>query len=186
MKKINLVGQRYGRLVVVSEAAKRNSHLQWNARCDCGNSTVVAGHVLRMRRQVSCGCLRDEQNRAQAKGVRATNWRGGKRIDDGYVLIYQPTHPRSKSNGYVREHTLVMEAKIGRYLLPGENVHHQNGVKDDNRPENLELWSHSQPSGQRVADKIAWAKEILSTYGTDEGKWQDATTAVDERASGVG
>jgi hypothetical protein len=57
-----------------------------------------------------------------------------------------------------------MERHLRRKLLHNENVHHINGVKDDNRLVNLELWVVSQPSGQRVEDKVAWAKEILSQY----------------------
>lgn len=87
-------------------------------------------------------------------------------------MLYLPDHPRATTGGgkYVMEHIVVMEEKIGRPLLPGENVHHLNGVKNDNRPENLELWSRSQPAGQRVKDKVAWAKEILETYGDS---WED-------------
>ena len=59
-----------------------------------------------------------------------------------------------------------MERIIGRPLLGRETVHHLNGVRDDNRPENLELWSTSQPYGQRVSDKVKWAREILALYET--------------------
>lgn len=63
------------------------------------------------------------------------------------------------------QHRLVMSEMIGRELLPHENVHHKNGDRADNRPENLELWSSSQPPGQRVQDKVIWAREIINLYG---------------------
>jgi hypothetical protein len=57
-----------------------------------------------------------------------------------------------------------MEDMIGRRLVLNENVHHKNGVRNDKRPENLELWSSRQPKGQRVEDKVEYAVEILNQY----------------------
>lgn len=78
----------------------------------------------------------------------------------GYVATY---HPITKKQ--IMEHRLIMENHIGRPLRPEESVHHLNGNKQDNRIENLELWSSSQPPGQRIEDKVKWAKEIISLYG---------------------
>ena len=79
----------------------------------------------------------------------------GRQVDrGGYVLILAPDHPRARpGKAYIREHRLVMEKMLGRLLLPHEQVHHKNGVRDDNRPENLELWVKRQPPGARVTEQ---------------------------------
>lgn len=83
----------------------------------------------------------------------------------GYRVVVAHGHPNATPKGQILEHTLVMSQHLGRPLVKGENVHHVNGDRADNRIENLELWSSSQPSGQRVQDKLAWAREIIALYG---------------------
>lgn len=96
--------------------------------------------------------------------------------DPLYPVKRRPRLGHVNNNGYrlvpvngknVPEHRVVMAELIGRPLLPHESVHHINGVRDDNRPENLELWSKSQPYGQRVEDKVQWAIDLLKLYRPD-------------------
>jgi hypothetical protein len=91
-------------------------------------------------------------------------------VSGGYVFVQDP----SDGYKYHREHRVVMEAALGRKIRPEEDVHHRNGIRTDSRLENLELWSHSQPRGRRVEDKIAWCLEFLSKYGeiTYKQTWQ--------------
>ena len=99
-----------------------------------------------------------------AVGKNSRGWEGGRHEKaDGYVLLsgYR-NHPRGKDRGLVQEHIIIMENHLGRYLKPDENVHHKNGIRNDNRIENLELWASYQPSGQRVEDLIKFVAKQYS------------------------
>lgn len=165
-KTIVTAGDVYNRLTIVREIDQVRKYVRrFLCICVCGNEKEVDLPLLKSGQVKSCGCLLQEWlKRDQLKGNNYS-WKGGRRvIDGGYIEIYKPSHPTSRSNGYIKEHRWVMEQYLGRPLLKNENVHHINGIRDDNRIENLELWSTSQPCGQRVKDKLEWCKEFIRQY----------------------
>ena len=89
---------------------------------------------------------------------------------NGYITVYAPEHLNATKINRVPKHRLVMSEYLGRPLRRNENVHHKNGVKSDNRIENLELWVTAQPKGQRPQDLVDYAKKILRTYAKDGEK----------------
>jgi hypothetical protein len=136
----------------------------------CGKACAVKA-IGRRRRRVprpckECGRLFDRKNpgdfcspkcwavwsRAQGlfsrplpPDVRAHNWKGGKVMDQGYIRVWDRAAAK-----YRLEHRLVMEKMLGRPLKPNEYVHHKNGIKHDNRPENLDLMGRNPHRGTVV------------------------------------
>ena len=95
-----------------------------------------------------------------------------RQCDSGYIEV----KVRNGPGAWVLEHRHLMEQILGRPLLAPETVHHRNGNRSDNTTNgplvdfysgNLELWSTSQPKGQRVADKVEYAVELLKLYRPD-------------------
>lgn len=167
----NLIGRRFGRLVVIAPAEPAPGYMtRWVCRCDCGVEKTVRQASLKLGKTQSCGCLHKEEAFKRA-------WKGGRSVHKrtGYVRVYAPDHPNRNEKCYVAEHVLVMSEKLGRPLKDGESVHHKNGVRSDNRDDNLELRRHYHPPGQTPTDITVYAIELLTDYSsflTDDQKQQ--------------
>ncbi len=155
----DLAGQKFGKLTSLYASGKtQRGSVVWVCNCDCGREALVPGRNLVSGNTKSCGCLQPETMKAKS-GPLSSHWKGGKRINRlGYVIV-------TVNGKEQKEHRVVMEKLLGRKLESHENVHHKNGIRNDNDPKNLELWSTSQPSGQRVEDKAEWAIQFLLQYG---------------------
>lgn len=86
-----------------------------------------------------------------------------KKRADGYASVYTPNHPFASKDGYVMEHILMMEEHIGRLIGRDEVVHHKNGVRDDNRIENLELMTFKEHAKYHLQERIRQGTQNYKT-----------------------
>jgi hypothetical protein len=155
----DITGHKYQMLTAIKRVGSKDKKALWLFRCDCGTEKVIPVTPVIGGKTKSCGCLLKNVKR----GSEHHCYRGGYyKHPDGYVL----TKGENRNGKWTDRpfHVLVMEKHIGRKLKAHETVHHKNGIRDDNRIDNLELWSKKHPPGQRVEDMVAFCIEYLSEY----------------------
>lgn len=166
MKKVkDLSGAVFGNWTVLRRAENTiypsgKSEVRWVCRCCCGKEKFVGKQSLQTGGSRSCGCRR------HLTGKDSHLWKGGVTRQSGYIRVNGP-NINGKYPGRKMQHTLVMESFLGRKLLKGETVHHKNGIRHDNRIENLELWASRHSRGQRVSDLVKWALALLKRYNPE-------------------
>lgn len=150
----DLTGRIFTDLTVIEKSINKvpEGGILWVCKCICGSICEKSTGALIAQKVKSCGCRKSRLAIGRSITKR------------GYVFLFRKGHPNANKVGRIFEHTFVMSEHLGRPLVKGENVHHKNGIRDDNRIENLELWNTSQPAGQRVADKMAWVWEMVEQY----------------------
>jgi len=155
---MELTGKKFNRLTVIKPVWVKKQK-RWECICECGNIKSILTTDLKSGKVKSCGCYNKEMAKKRMSGESNFGWKGGTTINKkGYVEI------KFGENRGRLEHRIIYEQHYGIKLLPHQNVHHINGNRTDNRIENLELWDTSQPSGQRVEDKIKYFFYLVIEY----------------------
>ena len=149
-KEFKRTGRRKAKCCSLACKAKYNSVIQTGKKqkrmgvyknCEvCGKEKYVYPHKVSASGRMYCSLeCRNKDSSFMLRGADHPAWKGGRFLLSGYVYIKTHDHPNRNSGNYMAEHRLVMEKHLGRYLTANEEVHHVNGIKTDNRLENLEL-----------------------------------------------
>lgn len=137
--------------------------------CDCGNIGTIQSQNLTNGTSKSCGCLRNEEFKKRTLGKHHL-WKGGRSKDAGGYIRIRTGHDDTGKPIRIMEHRVVMEKFLNRALLDSETVHHKNGIRTDNRLENLELKAAYHGSGQSIPDLVTWAEDVLKRYAPEKLK----------------
>lgn len=143
--KKDLTSKRSGRLVVLgfSHWDKNGHGSVWECKCDCGKVIKTRGSHITAQKTQSCGCFRKEMFdkwRKDKCGSKNVAYKGGRININGYIKVLIPFKDRALGDPrYILEHRKVVEDSLCRKLTINESVHHKNGIKTDNRLENLQL-----------------------------------------------
>ena len=154
---------RMGQIVSAKQLSKKNCTNRFvYAPCEsCGRERWTRLLRGEPRNKLCRSCAGRTRSTGRHRELN-NDWKGGQCYSGGYVFVLKPDHPHARDDGYIKRAWLVLEEKLGRYLLPGTDAHHINGIKDDDRPENLAELSHGEHSRLPKKRRDSQSYESLS------------------------